>query len=173
MTVIRNRHILAAVGLSALLAGCGASIPGLSTSSLGGNKPAPLVAQNDPPARAFEVASTSARAIKCGYNFDPGKLRYQYIASESAANPQDAEKVSQMYDATFNGVTKAVVAQGDGYCSAEKTRKIKEALTRHLAGDYTPSPPEAKEEEEGLFSGWGGSSSSGGVKTPLPGVEDP
>lgn len=165
--------VLGAVGLSALLAGCGATIPGLSTSSLGGKTAEPVV-QNDPASRAFQVAATSARALKCGYNFDPAKLRYQYIASETAANPQEAEKVSKMYDATFNGVTKAVAAQGEHYCTAAKTTKIKEALNRHLAGDYTPSPPEPKEEEEGIFSGWGsGSSADNRVKTPLPGVEDP
>lgn len=161
--------IVAATCLSACLAGCGMSIPGFSTSSLGG-KTEPVV-QNDPTSRAFQVATTSARAVKCGYNFDAGKLRYQYLASETAANPQDAEKIAQTYDATFNGVTKAIASQ-PGYCSGQKTGKIREALNRHLDGDYAPSPPE-KTEEEGLFSGWGGgSSSSKGVKTPLPGSND-
>ena len=35
-----------------------------------------------------------------------------------------------------------------------RRRQIKTDLARHLAGDYTPSPPKV-EQEEGLFSGWG------------------
>ena len=34
----------------------------------------------DPTSRAFQVGSTSARAVKCGYNFDPNKLRAIYGA---------------------------------------------------------------------------------------------
>jgi hypothetical protein len=149
------------------LAGCGASLPSLSTGSLfGGAQAAPPVAQNDPVSRALDVGATSARAIKCGYNFDPAKLRGQFLTAETAANPDDAGKLAQIYDSAFSGVSKAVAAKGNDYCSAAKTARIKDALNRHLAGDYTPSPPEKVEQDEGLFSGWGnGSSNSSGVNS--------
>jgi hypothetical protein len=108
----------------------------------------------------MDVAATSARAIKCGYNFDPTKLKNQFLATQTAADPASAEKLTQIYDATFNGVSKAITDKGSDYCSAEKTERIKLALNRHLAGDFTPSPPEAA-EPDGLFGSWGGSTPDG------------
>lgn len=152
--------VLALVAL--VLGGCSAG-SGLTTGSLlGDDKPAaPAVA--DPSARAFQVGTASARAVKCGFNFDPGKLKTNYIAYEKQQAPgQDTSKIERIYDVSFNGVAKAVAAEGD-YCSDAKTRKIKADLTRHLAGDYTPNPPQEEEEAGGgLFSGWG----SGGSDTP-------
>lgn len=154
---------------AAALGGCGASLPSLSTGSLlgGGSKAVTENANpNDPIARTIGVAATSARAIKCGYNFDPSKLKNQFLSSETAANPPDAAKLSQVYDTAFNGVSKALTEKGADYCSPLKVAKIKLSLTRHLAGDYTPSPPEPP-EDGGLLSGWGGggSNSSEGVDT--------
>ena len=59
------------------LGGCGASLPSLSTGSLfgGTSKLRTPVIQNDPTSRAIEVGATSARAIKCGYNFDPANSK--------------------------------------------------------------------------------------------------
>lgn len=143
------------------LGGCGASLPSLSTGSLfGGKAAAKPVIQNDPTSRAMEVGSTSARAIKCGYNFDPAKLKSQFLAAEAAANPDDTAKIAQVYDLTFNGISKALATKGADYCSKAKTDKIKEALNRHLAGDYTPSPPEPVEQDEGLFGSAPSSSSN-------------
>ena len=145
------------------LGGCGASLPSLSTGSLfGGTSKAAAtpVIQNDPTSRAIDVGATSARAIKCGYNFDPAKLKSQFLTAEAAANPDDTAKLTQVYDVAFNGVSKALAAKGTDYCSKAKTDKIKEALNRHLAGDYTPSPPEPVEQEEGLFGGGPSSSSN-------------
>lgn len=143
------------------LSGCGASLPSLSTGSLFGAKTPPPASANDPLSRSMGVAATSARAVKCGYNFDPTKLRDQYIASETATNPADAAKLSQVYDTAFRGVSKAVAEKGSDYCSAGKTASIKSALNRHLAGDYTPAPPEgAEEQDEGIFGGMGSGSSS-------------
>lgn len=139
---------VAAGGMS--LGGCGASLPGLSTSAV--NK----IPQetNTPANRAFQVGATSARAIKCGYNFDPAKLRTQFLAAEAATDPASADQLGKTYDVAFNGVTKAVASQGEGYCSNQKLAMIKEALTRHLAGDYTPPPP-APSEDEGLLGSLG------------------
>ena len=109
----------------------------------------------------MQVGTTSARAVKCGFNFDPVKLRTQFLAAESTAltNADDAAKLGKIYDVSFTGISKAVAGQDEAYCSPAKTAKIKEALNRHLAGDYTPAPPEpVVEEDGGLF---GSLSSSG------------
>lgn len=147
------------------LSGCGASLPSLSTGSLFGGDAAKSAAPqitNDPMSRAMQVGTTSARALKCGFNFDPVKLRAQFLATESPAltNPADGEKVSRMYDISFSGISKAVADQGESYCTAEKTRKIKEALNRHLTGDYSPTPPEPVVDDGGLFGDFGSSSDS-------------
>ncbi len=119
------------------------------------------------PARAFQVGTASARAVKCGFNFDPAKLKTNYIAYEKQQpGGQDTSKVERIYDVSFNGVAKAVAAEGD-YCSPGKTTQIKSDLTRHLAGDYTPNPPKV-EEEEGLLSGWGSGSELAGDEGQAP-----
>jgi hypothetical protein len=152
------------------LAGCSGAT-GLTTGSLFGSeekavKAAPV---NDPPMRAFQVGTVSARAIKCGFNFDPAKLKTNYLAYERTLSPTvDLGKIEKIYDVSFNGVAKAVAGETD-YCTNEKTKTIKADLARHLAGDYTPSPPPKKPEEEGLFSGWGsGGSDDNGYKSTLP-----
>lgn len=117
-----------------------------------------MPAQSDPTGRALQVGSTSARALKCGYNFDPVKLRTQFLAAEGAANPAGVDQLAKIYDTAFNGVTKAVAAQGEAYCSDIKVAQIKEALTRHLAGDYTP-PPQAPAQDEGIFGSLGSANS--------------
>lgn len=151
--------------LALLLAGCSAS-SGLTTGALlGEDKPAAPV--NDAPARAFQVGTASARAVKCGFNFDPGKLKTNYIAYEKQQpGGQDTAKLERIYDVSFNGVAKAVAAEGE-YCSEAKTKNIKADLGRHLAGDYTPRIEE-KKEEDGLFSGMGSSNGPGmKVKHPM------
>ncbi|PPC84882.1 MAG: hypothetical protein CTY31_03995 [Hyphomicrobium sp.] len=160
------------------VSGCGASLPGLSTGSLFGGKSEPAntapVIKNDPTSRALQVGSTAARAQKCGFNFDAIKLKNNYLAAEGPAltNPSDVARVGQVYDTSYSAVSKAVAAQpGDVYCSPAKTAKIKTALTRHLAGDYTPEPPEPVQEEEGgLFSGLSSGSSSS-APNPAPGLD--
>ena len=154
------------------LAGCsGAS--GITTGSLfgSGDKPAPASTGpvNDPSMRAFQVGTVSARAIKCGFNFDPAKLKTNYLAYErTLSSTADITGIEKAYDVSFNGVAKAVVGQSD-YCSPEKTKTIKADLARHLAGDYTPRALPKKQEEEGLFSGWGsGGSDDQGFSPTLP-----
>jgi hypothetical protein len=112
---------------------------------------------------------TSARATKCGYNFDAAKLRSSFLAAEAAQAPgTDQTSVEKTYDTAYSGVSKAAASKPD-YCSPAKTAEIKADLTRHLAGDYAPAPPKPVEQEEGLFSGWGsGSSSAPEYKQKLP-----
>jgi hypothetical protein len=148
--------------LSSTLTGCGASIGNMTTGSLfGGSSAAPAAPQvtNDPTSRAVQVGTTAARAQKCGFNFDAVKLRTQFIASESAAltNPADVSKLNQVYDIAFNGISKAVASKDEDYCSTNKTRTIKEALNRHLAGDYAPAAPEPVADDGGLFGDVGSS----------------
>jgi hypothetical protein len=173
----RNVALALCLGLSAGLAGCGASIPSLTTGSLFGGEAAKNAAPqvtNDPTSRAMQVGSTSARAIKCGFNFDPVKLRTQFLATETPTltNPADADKLGRMYDVAFNGISKAVADQGEGYCTPSKTGKIKEALNRHLTGDYTPTPPEPVVEDSGGLFGDVGSSSGSTYKDSNPWKRD-
>jgi hypothetical protein len=163
---MRNfRSISLMCAAAILLAGCGASLPGLTTGSLfGGSAKAPAaapVAKNDPVSRAMQVGTTSARAQKCGFNFDAVKLRTQFLAAEGTqlTNPTEITNLGKVYDIAYGGIGKAVAEQGEGYCSETKTKKIKEALNRHLAGDYTPTPPEPVAAEETIFDSFGSSSS--------------
>lgn len=164
---MKAARLMLALVAAAALAGCGAS-SGLTTGSLlGEEKPAAPV--NDPPMRAFQVGTVSARAVKCGFNFDPAKLKASYLAYESQQpGAADRAKIERIYDVSFNGVAKAVVGENE-YCSDQKTKVIKADLTRHLAGDYTPSPPPKVAQEEGLLSGWGsGGSDSQGMRVKHP-----
>jgi hypothetical protein len=155
-------RILFVAVTAAALGGCGASLPKLSTGSLFGAKAEsnPIDRNNDPATRTMDVAATSARAVKCGYNFDPAKLKNNFLTTQSGANPADLPKLTQIYDTSFNTVSKALVSKPD-YCTADKTAKIKTALNRHLAGDFTPSPPEPVEDDS-RFGGWGKESSPEG-----------
>ncbi len=164
------RSVLVLVAL--MLAGCSGT-PELSTGSLFGSgdkpEPQPTGPVNDPPMRAFQVGTVSARAIKCGFNFDPAKLKSNYLAYERTLSPTaDLQNIEKVYDVSFNGVAKAVAGETN-YCTSVKTKKIKKDLARHLAGDYTPSEQPKKQEEEGLFSGWGSGGSDGeGMRQTLP-----
>lgn len=164
---MRLSILVLALALPAALSGCGASIGNITTGSLfGGNDkpPPPPQIKNDPISRAMQVGATAARAEKCGFNFDPVRLRTQYLAAEAGGlgTAQDVAKVEKIYDVTYRSVSKAIAAKGESYCSAQKTARIKLALNRHLTGDYTPEPPEQKDDDDGsLFSGLGSSSGDG------------
>ena len=154
--------------LSALiLSGCSSS-SGVSTGALLGEGPGSATAAlpsaaptGDPTSRAFQVGSTAARAVKCGYNFDPVKLRTNFLANEAATvAPTDIPRIEKVYDTAYNGVAKAVAGQAD-YCSPEKTAEIKTSLTRHLAGDYAPAVAKKQPEQPGWFSNWGGAQDKG------------
>ena len=140
--------------VAAALTGCSAA-PSLTTGSIlgGPEKPAtPAGPVNDPTMRAFQVGTVSARAIKCGFNFDPAKLKTNYLSYERTMTPGgDLAKVEKIYDVSFNGVAKAVAGQSD-YCSEQKTKAIKADLSRHLAGDYTPAArPKEAADDDGIF----------------------
>ncbi len=164
---MKAARLMLALVAAAALVGCGANTSAITTGALlGEDKPAAPV--NDPAARAFQVGTVSARAVKCGFNFDPAKLKATYLAYESQQpGATDRAKVERIYDVSFNGVAKAVVGETE-YCTDAKTKVIKADLTRHLAGDYTPSAPPKVAQEEGLFSGWGSASSDENKRMPTP-----
>ena len=114
------------------------------------------------------MGTVSARAVKCGFHFDPAKLKNNYLTYErTQSGGQDIGNIERIYDVSFNGVAKAVTTEGE-YCTETKTKVIKADLSRHLVGDYTPSAPVKKPEEEGLFSGWGSGGDGPGMKVKHP-----
>ena len=98
---------------------------------------------------------TSARAARCGYNFDGQRLRSSYLAFEAAQEGGQAKlaNLEKTYDTTLAEVARKI-APSDEYCTDEQTQRIKADLTRHLAGDYS-SPQKKPEVAVGLFD-WGG-----------------
>jgi hypothetical protein len=140
--------------VAAALTGCSAA-PSLTTGSILGGPEKPKAADpgsiNDPTNRAFQVGTVSAKAIKCGFNFDPAKLKNNYLGYERTLAPgTDLAKVERIYDVSFNGIAKAVAGDSD-FCSEEKTKAIKVDLSRHLAGDYTPAIRPKAPEQDGVF----------------------
>jgi hypothetical protein len=124
-----------AASLALLLSACSSGSSGLTTGSLLPSfKAAP---PDEPTERALMVAATSARATRCGYNFDPDRLRASYLAHEASLGtpPAALAKAEQSYDYTRNAITKRTAETAD-FCDDEKTAEIKRELTRHLAGDF-------------------------------------
>lgn len=163
-----RRHIVPALLIAAGLSGC-SSGSGVSTASILGTAPAPpagaagavtpvaaIVVPSTPTERAFQVGTVSARAAKCGYNFDAPKLKAAYMAHEiGVGTPSDQlANVEKIYSVAFGGVTKAS-AEDPNYCSDRKTQEIKADLTRLLAGDFEPPKKlvEAKKKDDGGFFG--------------------
>ena len=89
----------------------------------------------------MQVAATSAKAATCGYNFDPLRLRTNYLAHEAQAGlpPADLAALEKLYDATRARVAKSA-GNADAFCSDDQTVVIKKDLVRHMAGDYTAPP---------------------------------
>jgi len=158
---------------SAALAGCSSGGNGVSTASILGSAPTPPPAGAAAPAnaaalpaapassatdRAFQVGAVSARAQKCGYNFDAAKLKASYLAHEvgRGASNEEIANVEKIYGVSYNGVMKAAADEAN-FCSERKTAQIKTDLNRLLAGDFEP-PRKAvvaeKKDDGGLFGGW-------------------
>jgi hypothetical protein len=135
----RLRMLGAAIMAGALSACSGGG--GLTTASLLGTPAQPPV--DEPTDRALHSAAISARAIKCGYNFDPAKLRENFLASEAAngVTPEQMTKLGQSYDFTHATVSKQI-SNPEEYCSNERTRQVSADLTKQLAGDFrAPKKP--------------------------------
>jgi hypothetical protein len=128
-------------GLGFILGGCSGA-GGLTTGSLFGSSEASKVAAAQPVTssdRVVQVAAVSARAAKCGFNFDPAGLKTSFMTSEAtqAADQAALDKTEREYD-TIRGKVANAIAKEPDFCSDAKTRDIKADLTRHLAGDFTP-----------------------------------
>ena len=133
-------RILGAAMLASALAACSGG-GGMMTASLLGTPEKPQL--DEPTERALHSASISARASKCGYNFDPGKLRESFLAAEAAggAPSEQMTKLGQSYDFTRASVSKQITDAED-YCSEQRTREVSTALTKQLAGDFrAPKKP--------------------------------
>ena len=130
------------LGTAAFQAGCGGGASGLTTGAVSTDGPAGGISNEHPMARPIAVAWTSARARRCGFYFDPSKLRSAYLAYEAkqGAAPDHAGKIQSTYDSTFNTISAKIGTDPD-YCSERKAADIKGDLQRHLAGDYQPNLP--------------------------------
>ena len=135
------------------LSGCGSSASGLITGTADPNPENPgSISNENPLARPMAVAWTSARAEKCGFYFDPVKLRASYLAYEAnQSGPDQLGKAQHVYDTTFKSIGQKIGTNPD-YCTDRKSADIKADLQRHLAGDFTPKLPQPKKVEScGLF----------------------
>jgi hypothetical protein len=142
---------------AALAAGCSGGASGLlgGTAPAGADAPGSFTDDN-PAARPVAVAWTSARAQRCGFYFDPARLRSSYLAYEARqSGAEQAAKAEKAYDSTFRTIRERVAADPD-YCSDGKSAEIKKDLTRHLAGDFTPNFPKTKTAETCWFFNCGG-----------------
>src|SRR5262249_29273801 len=80
---------------------------------------------------------TVARAQRCGFYFQPEQVRSSFLAAEEqgGATPDVMQKVTREFDYTRQSVL-AAAAQDEGYCTEGRTREVKAALNRQLAGDF-------------------------------------
>ena len=136
------------LAFAALLAACGNSASGgLTTGATPAPGELPALSNEDPLARPVAVAWTAARAQRCGFYFDPAKLRTSYLTYEAKqSNPEQRTKAEKSYDSTFKVIRDRVSSDPD-YCTDKKGTEIKADLQRHLAGDFTPKLPQAKKVE--------------------------
>ena len=135
------------------LAGCSNSAQTLLSTGSIMNTSKPEAAAPKPVTpvdRALQVAAVSARAQKCGYFFDPAKLKSAYLAHEAANGlpPDQVPGLTKTFDFAKSQV--ATKLAGDpNYCSTERLASIKQNLTRHLAGDFTPPVTTTKAKSGG------------------------
>jgi hypothetical protein len=128
-------------GLAGTLAACGNGLSGPATGALLAGEQAvaqPPTSQDDPMARALYAAAVSARATKCGFYFDPAKLKARFLAAETGqgTTPEELEKMARTYDFTRVMIAGRIAGEAE-YCSEMKTREIKADLARHLAGNFS------------------------------------
>lgn len=151
------------LGAALVLSGCSGSGGGASSLTTGSIFPsapktaaaadgAPAVKAEDPQAKPVSVAWTSARAAKCGFYFDPAKLRQSFLSSQTAggAGPEQLAKVQQSYDNSYARVSKVLATQDD-YCTESQNADIKSDLNRHLAGDFTVTQKIAKAQGQSAW----------------------
>jgi len=145
---MNKRIAFVVTGLTLSLTACGSlKVPGLSNDTVSAQQelaPPP----DDPIERAVHVGATSARAQKCGYYFDPSQLKANFLTSETNRTPLPGMqgKLENAYNFSHNKIT-ASIANAENYCTPDQTSKIKNNLTRYLAGDF--SLPQKKQTATG------------------------
>jgi hypothetical protein len=107
----------------------------LVTGSVFSSAPKAPVNPDNPTMRHVKVAMVSASAVKCGFYFDPAKLR-QSATTAQAGDGAQLTKVQQDYDAMFARTAKALAADGE-FCADGRLGTIKSDLNRHISGDFT------------------------------------
>lgn len=142
--LVTGGRIAAVASIAAVAAGCSSSqstlssllpsVPG-STASVSVPAPKPIT----PTDRAVYVARISAKAQKCGYNFDAAKLKTNFLAAETGHGTpaEELAKIDQAYD-QINRRTVASIADAADYCNEKSTESIKRDLTSALAGQFDP-----------------------------------
>lgn len=129
----------AGVGLAVALAACSSGNPLTTSTLLGGStaKAPATPAPETPTDRAIHVGTTSARAQRCGYVFDPAGVRHGYLAFESQQGlaAEALAKAEKSYDFTVASIAKNIASNED-YCTEAQTAVIKRDLTQILAGNY-------------------------------------
>jgi hypothetical protein len=142
---------LSLLALLLALPGCG----GPSSLTTAAVQPAPVPA-NDATARALQVGAVSARASRCGFHFDPTRLKAAFLADElrQGASADQLHRIEREYE--FTRLTIAgKIAKDPDYCSEGTAALIKADLARHLAGDFTPTPPKAQAQDKGVLAALG------------------
>ena len=155
----RTRMLGAAAVLASALSACSGGGGGTTASLLGTPEKPPV---DEPTERALNAAAVSARASKCGYNFNPTRLREAYLASEAAggATPEQMTKLGQSYDFTHATISKQI-SNPEEYCSEQRTRQVSADLTKQLAGDFRAP----KKAELPKSVGWFGEASNKPMNT--------
>ena len=90
------------------LAACSSGASGLITGTTVTAADAPGGITNESPmARPIGVAWTSARAKRCGFYFDPAKLRASYLAYEARQSNREqlGQRSEKSYDSTFKVIS--------------------------------------------------------------------
>lgn len=145
-------QLLTVCAVATLLAGCSGGWSGLTTGAIG-KAPPPQLKPATPGDRAFAAGVLAARASKCGYQFDPARHRYGFLAYEQGqgVDQNGLNGLATVYDRSRATMIRQLAPQ-DEYCSEERTAVIKNDLNKHLAGDFSV-PDRRLAEEGGLFAG--------------------
>jgi hypothetical protein len=136
--ILRGLSVALAAGLVAACSNGAAGILTGSTPASSTPVAAPPLVTASPADRALLAAQTSAQALRCGYNFDPVRLRTSYLSYEASqgTSAQDLAGVEKVYDTTRSRIS-AAIGSAEEFCVDETTDKIKRDLTRNLAGDFS------------------------------------
>lgn len=144
--------ILCLTALAGSVASCGSG-NSLSTGSIlgGGSQTAaaataaPVPKPVTPTERAVYVGATVGRAQRCGFYFEPEQVKSNYLSAEAQAGTpaEQVQKATRDFDSTRSSILSSA-AQDEGYCTEGRTREVKAALARQLAGDF--NPPQKKQE---------------------------